>query len=183
MPRLADQWQRWRHRNSAVHRDALVALRTHAGLVIASAARILGNIHDAEDVAQDIAERLLRSPPQSVRNWPAYLRTLSTNAAIDRLRKRRPSETTDQLIDPATPESTIANEQQASALRDAIATLSQKDATLFSLFYFADMGQAQIGEHFEMSENAVAVALHRIRQKLTTHIRTRLQLDADGAES
>lgn len=183
MPRLTESWQRWRLRNSADRNNALVALRTHAGIVVASASRILGNIHDAEDIAQDIAERLLRSPPQAVKNWPAYLRTLSTNAAIDRLRKRRPVEATDQLIDPSTPESTLARTQQAVALRDAIAALSQKDATLFSLFYFADMGQAQIGEYFEMSENAVAVALHRIRQKLVTHIQERLQLQADGAES
>ncbi len=91
MTRLSKSWTQWRQKGRAKQEDILTALNAHAGLMISSAARILGSLHDAEDIAQDIAERLLRSPPLDIRNWPAYLRTLAVNGAIDRLRKRRPT--------------------------------------------------------------------------------------------
>jgi DNA-directed RNA polymerase specialized sigma24 family protein len=69
--------------------ELIQALDAHAGLVIASAARVLGNLADAEDVAQDIAEKLLKACPTRIRNWPAFLRTLAVNRAVDRLRGRK----------------------------------------------------------------------------------------------
>jgi DNA-directed RNA polymerase specialized sigma24 family protein len=71
-------------------RDTLVdALDAHAGLILRSAAQVLGSLDDAQDVAQDIAEKLLRAPPTAVRSWPAFLKTMSINAALDRLRRRK----------------------------------------------------------------------------------------------
>ncbi|MFK8053852.1 MAG: RNA polymerase sigma factor [Woeseiaceae bacterium] len=178
MARLTKGWNQWRQKGRASQEDTLTALGAHAGLMISSAVHILGSLHDAEDIAQDIAERLLRSPPLNIRNWPAYLRTLAVNGAIDRLRKRRPTEGTDDIADIATPEASLENDERAEALREAIAGLPQRDATLFSLYYLADVGQAEIGRQLDMTENAVAVALHRIRKKLGDDLRQRLQLSA-----
>ncbi|MEM1176255.1 MAG: sigma-70 family RNA polymerase sigma factor [Pseudomonadota bacterium] len=152
------------------------ALNAHAGLMIATAIRVLGSLHDAEDVAQDIAEKLLRSPPVAIQNWPAYLKTLSVNRAIDRLRKRRPIEGTDDISGGSTPEAEAEADERARALRDAVASLKQRDATLFSLYYLADLGQAEIGRQLDMTESAVGVALHRIRQRLSDQLRAQLQL-------
>ena len=163
-------------------RELTEALNAHAGLMISTAIRVLGSLHDAEDVAQDIAERLLRSPPTSVRNWPAYLKTLSINRSIDRLRQRRPTIDTDDVLGPDTPESEFEASQRADALRDAIATLQSRDATLFSLYYLADLSQAEIGRQMDMTENSVGVALHRIRQRLSQQLRERLELDKQENE-
>ncbi|MEM6810715.1 MAG: sigma-70 family RNA polymerase sigma factor, partial [Pseudomonadota bacterium] len=117
------------------------------------------------------------SPPVDVRNWPAYLKTLAVNGAIDRLRRQRPTTETDELADSATPETELEAGERATALRDAIATLSEREATLFSLYYFADLSQADIGRQLDMTENAVGVALHRVRQRLSRDLRARLQLE------
>ncbi|MEM9688127.1 MAG: sigma-70 family RNA polymerase sigma factor [Pseudomonadota bacterium] len=176
MTRLTEGLAGWRKLRTARRAELIQALNAHAGLMIATAIRVLGSLHDAEDIAQDIAEKLLRSPPPSVHNWPAYLKTLSVNRAIDRLRQRRPTVGTDDITHSSTPESELEASERADALRDAVATLKQRDATLFSLYYLADLNQAEIGRQLDMTESAVGVALHRIRQRLSSTLRTQLQL-------
>lgn len=163
----------------ASRNELVEALRAHAGLILSSAIRVVGTLHDAEDIAQDIAERLLRSPPATVRNWPAYLKTLAVNGAIDRLRRRRPVTDTDQLAATATPESELEAGERARALRDAVATLPERDATLFSLYYLADLSQAEIGRQLDMTGNAVGVALHRVRRRLSDDLRARLDIEQE----
>lgn len=51
--------------------------------------RLLGTVTDAEDVLQDVFERWLRLDHASVVNPAAYLTTMTTRAAIDRLRSAR----------------------------------------------------------------------------------------------
>ncbi len=177
MTRLSEGLTGWRSQNAARKRELIEALNAHAGLMITTAIRVLGSLHDAEDVAQDIAERLLRSPPTSIQNWPAYLKTLSVNRAIDRLRKRRPVVGTDEIAASGTPESELEASERALALRQAVATLKHRDATLFSLYYLADLSQSEIGRQLDMTESAVGVALHRIRQRLSDQLRTQVQLD------
>ncbi|MEO1595944.1 MAG: sigma-70 family RNA polymerase sigma factor [Pseudomonadota bacterium] len=177
MARFTERLPRWGQARQARRDELVEVLRAHAGLVLASAIRVVGTMHEAEDVAQDIAERLLRSPPADVRNWPAYLKTLAVNGAIDRLRKRRPTADADELPDITTPETELEAGERAEALRDAIATLSEREASLFSLYYFADLSQADIGKQLDMTENAVGVALHRVRQRLSRDLRARLQLE------
>ncbi len=48
--------------------------------------RLLGTVTDAEDVLQDVFERWLRADRSGVDNPAAYLTTMTTRAAIDRLR-------------------------------------------------------------------------------------------------
>ena len=151
MARWSDGLPGLSNQRRARREEMIEALRAHAGLVLSSAIRVVGTLHEAEDIAQDIAERLLRSPPADVQNWPAYLKTLAINGAIDRLRKRRPTTAPDDIADAATPESELEAGQRAAALRDAIATLSEREATLFSLYYFADLSQADI-ERFALAK-------------------------------
>lgn len=179
MTRLTEGLSGWRASRTSRRNELIDALSTHAGLILSSAVRVLGSMQDAEDVAQDIAERLLRSPPNGIQNWPAYLKTLSINGAIDRLRKRRPTVGPDDIADSRTPESQFEADQRALALRDALARLGQRDANLFSLYYLADLSQAEIGRQLDMSENAVSVALHRVRHRLGDDLKLRLQLDKE----
>jgi RNA polymerase sigma factor (sigma-70 family) len=147
--------------------DELVeALSAHAGLILSSAARVLGSMDEARDVAQDMAEKLLRKPPRDVRNWPALLKTMAVNAAIDRYRRRRESADSPEQITHDGPEFALSQVQKAEALRRALDELSERDANLFSFCYLADLSHADIGRQLGMNANAVGVALHRIRHRL-----------------
>jgi RNA polymerase sigma factor (sigma-70 family) len=150
--------------------ELIQALNAHAGLIIASAARVLGNLADAEDVAQDIAEKLLKSCPTHVRNWPAYLRTLAVNKAVDLLRRRKDR---GHLASPQVsgdPAASVLNEQRAEVLRRAIASLSERDGRIFALYYFGDFAHCDVAAQMNMTANAVGVALHRIRARLTAEV-------------
>jgi RNA polymerase sigma factor (sigma-70 family) len=150
--------------------ELIEALDTHAGLIIASAARVLGNLADAEDVAQDIAEKLLKSRPPRVRNWPAYLRTLAVNKAVDGLRRRKDSADAELPAAGSDPEAAAYNDQRANILRRAIARLPKRDGQIFSLYYFGDLTHGDIAERMNMTANAVGVTLHRIRARLTAEV-------------
>lgn len=153
------------------------ALDVHAGLIIASAARVLGNLADAEDIAQDIAEKLLKSPPTGVRSWPGFLRTIAVNSAVDQLRRRKDWEGLECLEHEADavpvaddPEAAMHNEQRADMLRRAIANLPVRDGQIFALYYLGDLSHADIASQLNMTTNAVGVALHRLRARLAADI-------------
>ena len=146
------------------------ALSTHAGLVLRTAARVTGSLVEAQDVAQDLAEKLLRRPPADVRSWPALLKTMTVNAAIDRTRRRRDEGRAPEPVTLEGPDTALEEEQRAVALRQALDQLPEKDAQLFSLCYFADLSHAEIGRQLSMTPNAVTVALHRARQRLAAFL-------------
>jgi len=174
----------WRNSSSQQKTELLSALQAHTGLILSCAGRVLGNIADAEDVAQDVVESLLRKPPREVRHWPAFLKTMACNRAIDKLRKRK------KLVEPDTelrsdglqPDERAEQAERAGALRAAIASLGSRNATLFSLCYFADLSHANIASQLDMQENAVTVALHRIRKLLAEDIRLQLGQTDSGVD-
>ncbi|MEM9532356.1 MAG: sigma-70 family RNA polymerase sigma factor [Pseudomonadota bacterium] len=156
--------------------ELIEALSAHAGLIIGAAARVLGDVAEAEDVAQDIAEKLLRNRPVKVRSWPALLKKMAVNRAIDRLRQRRDSsELGVDPIAPEAPDERLVQRQRAEALRTAVARLSERDAKLFSLQCFADLDQEEIGRELGMTRNAVGVALHRLRKRLSDELQRLLK--------
>lgn len=168
---------------SGARESAVDALHAHVGLVISAAGRVTGNIADAEDIAQDIAEKLLRSPPDAVRSWPALLKTMAVNAAVDKVRRRRDWSELPEPDAVPTPEAELLDAQRALALRAALAALPDRDGVLFSLHYFADLSQVEIAEQLDMSANAVGVAIHRLRKRLVADVRQRLDITPEGGRS
>lgn len=160
--------------------EVVDALHAHAGLIISTASRITGNLADAEDIAQDLAEKLLRSPPSKVDSWPALLKTMAVNKALDHLRRRRDWS---DLLEPeaiTTPEAELSDVERAAALRAAVAGLPEREGMLFSLHYLGDLSQVAIAEQLTMTPNAVGVAIHRLRRRLTADVRQRLGLVHSG---
>lgn len=164
--------------------DAVVrALHTHAGLMLGAARRILGNMADAEDVAQDVAEKLLRAPPEHVDSWAALLKTMAVNRALDKLRSRREWDELPELTSTDTPEAVLSDRERGQVLRAAIAALPKRDGLLFSLYYAGDLSQVDIARQMKMTPNAVGVAIHRLRDRLTLDVRARLGLTELGEDA
>jgi RNA polymerase sigma-70 factor (ECF subfamily) len=157
--------------------ELVEALSTHAGLVLKTAARVTGSFAEAQDIAQDLAEKLLRRPPRDVRSWPALLKTMAVNASIDRTRRRRETGEAPEPVTHEGPDMVLEQEERADALRRALDQLSRRDAQLFSMVYFADLSHADIGRQLDLKPNAVAVALHRIRQRLTRTVENEFNIN------
>jgi len=148
-------------------------VRTHTPLAFDVAWRLLGHAADTEDVVQDaLLDAFRLRAGQPVENWGALVRQLATRRAIDRLRKRRtaalPSLETFDVAAPESeqPESVAAERELADRLRCAIAELSDREASVFSLRYFGELGNDEIARTLGISTGSVGVALHKARNRL-----------------
>jgi RNA polymerase sigma-70 factor (ECF subfamily) len=145
-------------------------VREHGRMVFGTAWRILGHVADTEDVVQEVflqAYRLRAVEP--VRHWPAFLRRLATCRALDRLRQRKPTVSLDDLALACShngPEETAIGRELAERLRQAVAQLPDREATVFCLRYFDDLSYERIAETLGIHFGAVASALHKARGKL-----------------
>jgi RNA polymerase sigma-70 factor (ECF subfamily) len=147
-------------------------VRKHAAATFATAWHILGHAADTEDVVQEVflqAHQLQRA--QQVHSWEGLLRRLAVWRALDRLRARRPTIDLDvySLVSrSAGPEETAILQELHVGLREAIARLTQRQATVFCLRYFEGLSARGIAETLNITPGAVAVALHKARLRLAS---------------
>ena len=65
-------------------------VKTQAQAVLDSALRVVGNSADAEDIAQEVFMEIFRNGKlREFTDQPAWVRTLATRRALDRLRRRK----------------------------------------------------------------------------------------------
>ena len=112
----------------------------HSPAAWATACRLLGNRHDAEDCVQDaFAAAVAIADKEPVRHWPALLKRLVTARAIDRLRERYRG-TQEQAVDlsdvrdggPSPPQHAEAGEL-LEMLRNALVRLPSDQAQVVML--------------------------------------------------
>ena len=147
-------------------------VREHGPIVFATAWRILGHAADAEDVVQEVFLQAYQvQQEEMVRCWEALLRRLAACRALDRLRQRRGTVPLDGLALSApgdNPEAVAIERELAGRLRDALARLPPREATVFCLRYFDDLSYEQIARTLHIQVGAVATALHKARVRLET---------------
>jgi len=142
-------------------------IRTYSRRVYVVAYAIVQDISEAEDIVQDTflkahrQRRSLREPEK----FPAWLLTVTRNAARDRLRRRRPqagAETFDTLVDPAaTPGSALEQEERQRHLRRALATLPEEHRTALTLRYLEGHDYRTIESTMGLSNGALRGILGR----------------------
>jgi RNA polymerase sigma-70 factor, ECF subfamily len=121
---------------------------------------------DAEDVTSTAIERALRyrSSYDPRKGDPSsWLIGIARTCVIDHLRSRA------QRVEAEEPP--IVGEIEASVIRslsvrDAVATLDERDHELIALRYGADLTTREISGLLQMKPNAVDVALSRARERL-----------------
>lgn len=148
----------------------------HHETVFRAAYRVTGNADDAEDVLQTVFMRLLRREDELdlSRSAASYLYRAAVNAAVDLLRKRSRAGAVDlesvqeTLQDPGQPgpERVERGRQLAGDLRRALARLTPRNAEIFALRYFQGHGNQEIAKMLGLTQNSVAVTLHRVRARL-----------------
>ena len=155
--------------------DWRTVVRAHGPVAFQTAWRLLGNVCDTEDVVQEaLLEAFQLHRREHIHNWPGLLRHLATQRAIDRLRRRGPSESLS--YDPIgnesdRPESMAIERELSDCLRKAVGELPDREATVFSLRCFGELTNAEIAEALSISAMAVGVALHKARAKLKQRLK------------
>jgi RNA polymerase sigma-70 factor (ECF subfamily) len=146
----------------------------------------------AEDVTSEVFMKALRSLHRydanraSPRTW---LLRIARNAVTDHLRalKRRGSlhvsldRIPDLVADVPSQEERVVREERIQRLLNGSQTLRKADQEILSLRYGAGLDNGEIAEHLGISNNAVAVRLHRALKRLKAAVaRHHLEANTDS---
>ncbi len=149
----------------------LVAER-HGELVYRIGCRMLGDPHEAEDIAQEAILRLWTHAERWQPGGPgiaAWLSRVGTNLCIDRLRKRRrmsEGEVPDREDDAPLADVDTETAQTREAVIGCISELPERQRAAIVLTYYEDLPNRTACEALEMKIKAFESILVRARQAL-----------------
>jgi RNA polymerase sigma-70 factor (ECF subfamily) len=123
--------------------------------------------HDAEDVFQDVFTRVyihldrLRDD-EAFRPWLAQL---TRRACLDRLRSGG-RETPTEEVEPGDLDETLSQLDEAMAIQDAMATMSDNCRDILDRFFAQDESYRMIGEALDLPAGTIASRISRCLDKL-----------------
>lgn len=144
----------------------------HIGVVAGIARRMLKDEAEAEDIAQEAMLRLWRSAaglelgPGGLRPW---LRRVTSNLCIDRVRSGQRTVVTDEVpevADPATQVTNLEGQELASRVAAAMQALPERQRLALTLFHHEGLSQVEVGQAMGISDEAVESLLARARRAL-----------------
>jgi RNA polymerase sigma-70 factor (ECF subfamily) len=143
----------------------------HGAMVYRAAYSVTGNKHDAQDVQQDVFLTLIdRGRTLEFTTNPAgYLFRMAINKALEKFRKRtRQNETDDGLesLQGAASDGNLRETDMRQRLLGAIAKLEPEHAEVLLLSIEQGYTDAEIADMLGKTRVAVAVTLHRVRERL-----------------
>ncbi|PLX44704.1 MAG: hypothetical protein C0605_02120 [Hyphomicrobiales bacterium] len=168
-------------------RDAAAFARLvdrHLARVHGLARRLLGRPADAEDVVQDVMAKLWTAPEAwsaSKGNFPNWLSRVTSNACIDRLRRRRPDTGLDEVMtmtaDEAAPDpfDKAFDTQRANRIEQALERLPERQKLAIVLFHFQGHSGAEVARIMDIKLAAMESLLARARRKLKADLADDLQ--------
>jgi RNA polymerase sigma-70 factor (ECF subfamily) len=142
--------------------------RRYSGPVYSVALRVLRDGGQAEDVLQDVFLQLWRKPAAFVQNrgsLGAWLVVIARNRAIDVLRRRKPSDSVDDVVLASTVN--VADEAERNTMmekvRRVIADLPMEQRKSLELAYFEGLSHTEIASR---TGDPLGTVKTRIRQAL-----------------
>jgi RNA polymerase sigma-70 factor (ECF subfamily) len=143
--------------------------------------RMVGNVAEAEDIAQDVFVRTYQSickPAFRIGEgkFSTWLFQIAHNAATDNLRrqKRQPTDSINDLekhkldlaITGKTADKILAEQELGKQISDAISKLPSDQKTAIVLSEYHDMSYSEISEIMKCSEKSVESRLYRAKNTL-----------------
>lgn len=151
-------------------------------MITATAARLLGDRAEAEDVAQETYLRVWRNAAKwtpGTAKFDSWVMKIAVNLCYDRLRKRREAplpEGFEREDGAAGAEAVLASRGGQDAVRAAIAGLPERQRLALELCHFQEFGNIEAAEIMEVSVEAMESLLFRARRSL------REQLSGEAGE-
>ena len=174
----------WEQDVAALEHEFERIFREHYRTVYRTACGVLGNGHDAEDVAQTVFLRLVRSrtSPELRKNPGAYLYRAAVNESLNviRSRKRHQSDVPEHYErHRARADGAESAEELHRRLYEAVAELGRGAAEILILRYVHNCSDAEIARRLGTSRGTIAVSLYRSRARL----RRLMRASSQGARS
>lgn len=166
-----------------------VLLDRHLSAVVANARRLLNDASEAEDVAQETFVRLWQRAEEldvgeaGVRPW---LRMVSRNLAIDRLRSAKRLDVVDEIpehSEAATQHVHVEEHERAQQVAQALAALPDRQRVALTLFHFEDLSQVEVADALSCSVEAVESLLSRARRRLKADLKETWRMILDETDT
>lgn len=149
--------------------------------------RMLGNRHEAEDIAQEAFIRAYVNIHSYDMNkkFSTWLYRIATNLSIDRIRKKKPDYYLDAEIagsdgltmysqvaaDAALPEDELETMELQEQIQAEILKLPEKYRSVIVLKYIEEFSLKEIGEILDLPIGTVKTRIHRGREALRNQLR------------
>ena len=156
-------------------RDWSAIVGRHAERVFRIAYRILGSVHDAEDVSQIVFTEALRVHASGpVQSWSGLFARLATVRAIDLLRRRRKTVplADEDRVSHTGPHEHAVGAELAAWLRSAASKLPEQQAAIFTLTHFEQLDRDEVAAVLSISPESVSTGLYKARQRLLEQLNT-----------
>src|SRR5688572_12723249 len=149
-----------------------VLVDRHLASIVTLARRMLKDEAEADDIAQEALLRLWRAGesldlgPQGLRPW---LRRVTSNLCLDRIRSGRRTVVTDEVPEVAeapTQATGLEEKDLARRVGEAMNALPERQRRALTLFHHEGLSQAEVGEVLGVSDEAVESLLARARRAL-----------------
>lgn len=139
------------------------------------ALRITGSVHEAEDVVQEVLEKVWKTAPEqseNVQNWEAWCMTLTRNRSLDKtrsqsLRRTAPldgvAERKSEFLNPA---QTTERNDLVGRVKQMMQQLPEKQRLVMHLRDVEEFSYEEIAESLNISLDQVKVNLHRARKAI-----------------
>lgn len=147
----------------------------YSGLVYSVAMRVLNDSGDAEDVMQEIFIQIWQDPGKFVAgrgSLGGWLVVVARNRAIDRLRRRKPTDPLELFVLPSSVNLERESEHALllERIRAAMATLPLEQRKSLELAFFDGLSQSEIaektGDPLGTVKSRIRLALIAIRKEL-----------------
>lgn len=152
-----------------------VLVRRHRDRIYRIALRMLGDRHDAEDIAQDVVIQVWTALAgfTGASTFTTWLYRIVVNRCLNQLRRRRWTrpvlEGDPQPVVGA--EDTVIARQRARAAMEAIAALPSDQRAVIVLHQLEGLSYREVAAVVSISEDAVRGRLHRARVSLLESLR------------
>lgn len=149
--------------------------------------RMLGNAHEAEDIAQEAFIRAFVNihTYDMSKKFSTWLYRIATNLSIDRIRKKKPDYYLDAEVsgtdgltmysqvsaEGALPEDEIETMELQETIQQEILKLPDKYRTVIVLKYIDELSLKEIGDILDIPIGTVKTRIHRGREALRKQLR------------
>lgn len=139
------------------------------------ALRITGSVHEAEDVVQEVLEKVWKTAPDqtaNVQNWEAWCMTLTRNRSLDKTRSQSLRRTapldglSERSTDNMSPADAAENKDLADGVRKMMQALPEKQRLVMHLRDIEELSYEEIAETLTISLDQVKINLHRARKSI-----------------
>ena len=137
------------------------------------ALRITGSTHEAEDVVQEVLEKVWKSPVEqtaAVQNWEAWCMTLTRHRSLDKTRSQAMRRTAplegvqERRTEAATPAQYVESSDSIAQVKRLIQQLPEKQRLVMHLRDIEELTYEEIANTLNISLEQVKVNLHRARK-------------------